>query len=56
MSILLITDILNLRARKEKELAFYTEQKDRLEVRLNFIRHELDLTDLILKMLQREHK
>ena len=35
MTILLLTDLLNQRARKEKELNFYLAAKDRLEMRLN---------------------
>jgi hypothetical protein len=42
------------RARKAKELAFYTEQKAALEIRLDFVRRELKLTDTILALIRRE--
>ncbi|HUD11129.1 MAG TPA: hypothetical protein VMS08_01860 [Candidatus Saccharimonadia bacterium] len=54
MSILLLTDIMEHRVRKVKELAFYTEQKAQLEKRLCDIRHELNLTDRILKLIKDE--
>jgi len=54
MSILLLSDIMNHRARKAKELAFYTEQKARLEAKLADIRSELNLTDRILSLIRKE--
>ena len=54
MSILLLTEILDHRARKAKELEFYTEQKARLETKLVAIRRELSLTDMILNLIRKE--
>ena len=54
MSILLLTEILDGRARKEKELAFYTREKERLEIKLAAIRCELSLTDKILMLIRAE--
>lgn len=54
MSILLLTELLDSRARKEKELAFYTQQKERLEIKLTGIRQELRLTDMILELIRKE--
>jgi hypothetical protein len=42
------------RARKVKELAFYTEQKARLEARLFTLRGEIRLTDAILDLIRKE--
>ena len=46
MSVILLTDILNLRARKAKELVYYTERKARLESKLFFLRAEIRLTEI----------
>ena len=54
MSILLLTEILDSRARKEKELIFYEREKERLEFKLVAIRSELNLTDKIIKLIRGE--
>ena len=54
MSILHFRDMLAERAERRRELAFYLAQKETLEGRLNLIRHEIRLTDDILKMIKRE--
>lgn len=52
--IILLADILDLRARQKKELAFYTEKKEKLEQKLYFINKEIELTEMILKMIEKE--
>lgn len=52
--IILIQEILASRDLKRKELAFYLEKKEELERKLNYIRHELRLTDLILELIEKE--
>lgn len=54
MAILLLQDLLDSKKRKQKELAFYTEEKQKLERRLYHIRREIALTDKILGMIKRE--
>ena len=54
MSILLLSEILDHRARKAKELEFYMQQKERLEKRLVAVRCELNLTDRILSLIRKE--
>jgi hypothetical protein len=54
MAILILQDLIDVRKRKQKELEFYTAQKKVLEARLMIVRHELDLTDKILRMIDRE--
>jgi hypothetical protein len=54
MSILLLNEIVEHRARKAKELAFYTDQKAKLEMRLCDLRRELNLTDTILALIRKE--
>ena len=52
--IVLITDLLDARARKEEELAFYTYQLEILQAKMNSIRHEINLTTTIIKMIEKE--
>lgn len=52
--ILLITDLLDAKARKEEELAFYTHQLELLEAKMNSIRYEINLTTTIIKMIEKE--
>jgi hypothetical protein len=54
MTILLLSDIIDRRLRKQKELAFYAEQKAALEVKLAQVRHEINLTDKILSLIRKE--
>lgn len=54
MSIILLRDILDSRARMVRELAFYSDKKLELERRLFNLRQEINLTDTILAMIRRE--
>jgi len=52
--IILISDLLDIRARKLKELQFYSEQLDELKVKMLYIQKEIDLTNQIIKMIETE--
>jgi hypothetical protein len=52
--IVLLKDLVDHRAQKARELQFYTEQKEKLESRLELVRRELSLTDTILAMIRKE--
>ena len=52
--IVLLEDVRGMRARKQHELAYYIEQKTKLELRLTIIREELRLTDSIIKLIERD--
>jgi hypothetical protein len=54
MSIVLISELVDHRARKATELKFYSDQKAVLEMRLAIIQGELKLTDKILAMIRKE--
>jgi hypothetical protein len=54
MTILFIRDLIDSRARKVRELAFYSDKKLELERRLFNLRQEINLTDTILAMIRRE--
>ena len=49
--IILMSDLLNLRERKLKELEFYNQQLKELELKMVFIQQEIRLTNQIIKMI-----
>ena len=52
--ILMISDLLDIRARKQKELEFYTQQLDELQLKMVFIQQEIKLTNRIIDMIEKE--
>jgi hypothetical protein len=52
--ILLMSDLLDIKARKEKELDFYSQQLKELQLKMVFIQQEINLTNQILQMIEKE--
>jgi predicted transcriptional regulator len=52
--ILMITDLLDIRARKMKELQFYNDQLEELRLKMVFIQQEINLTNKIIDMIEKE--
>jgi len=52
--IIMISELLDIRNRKIKELQFYTEQLQELKLKMHFIQQEIDLTSNIIKMIEQE--
>lgn len=52
--IILMSDLLDIKARKEQELDFYTQQLKELQVKMVFIQQEIKLTNKIIDMIERE--
>ena len=52
--IILISDFIEQKLRKEKELEFYLEQLAELEKKIGFLRREVDLTNTIIGMIKGE--
>lgn len=52
--IIMLTDILENKVRKEKELEYYQEQLEKLKQRMFFIRKDIDVTNLIINMIKQE--
>lgn len=53
-NIILITDIYELREQKEKELKYYRSKLKELEQKLFFIQKEIDLTNYIIELVEKE--
>ena len=52
--ILLINDLLDIKARKLKELEFYNQQLKELQLKMVFIQQEIGLTNKIIDMIEKE--
>lgn len=52
--ILMISDLLDIRARKMKELQFYSDQLEELRIKMLYIQKEIELTNQIIKMIETE--
>lgn len=52
--LIIISDLLDTKARKEKELAFYNEQLRELQGKMFWVQKEIDLTTDIIDMIEKE--
>ena len=52
--IIFITDLIDQRLRKEKEIEFYEEELRKIEEKLFFLRKEQSLTQFIIEIKQNE--
>ena len=49
-----ITDILETKLRKEKELEFYQQELEKLKQKMFFLQKDIDITNLIIDMIEQE--
>ncbi len=54
-TIILLSDLKDLRKQKEQELKYYTERLDELNKKLYFIRKEIELTSFIIDLIEKEN-
>ena len=52
--IILISDFIDQRTRKTQELAYYEKQLQELETKMWFLRKEIELTNLIIDIVEKE--
>ena len=52
--LILITDFIEQKLRKEKELEFYLKELAELERKIGYLRGEVDLTNTIISMIKGE--
>jgi len=52
--IILITDLIEEKLRKEQELEFYEREMQKLLTRMFYVRRDIGLTEVIIKMIERE--
>jgi hypothetical protein len=54
MKIILLKDIYDMRRRKEEELEFYHRELEKLTIKMDYLRVEMDLTNRIIDMIENE--
>jgi hypothetical protein len=54
-TIILLSDLKDLRKQKEQELKYYSERLEELNKKLFFIRKEIELTNFIIDLIEREN-
>ena len=52
--IILLSEIIESKVRKEQELEYYTKELYRIQERIGYLNKELDLTKLIIDMIEHE--
>ena len=52
--IVLLSDFIEQKFRKEKELEYYTQQLEELQKKLFFLNKEIELTNLIIDIIDKE--
>ena len=52
--IVLLSDFIEQKIRKEKELEYYTQQLEELQKKLYFLNKEIELTNLIIDIIDKE--
>lgn len=52
--LIIISDLLDTKIRKEKELAFYNDQLKELQSKMYWVKKEIDLTTNIIDMIEKE--
>jgi len=52
--LILLSDVLEQKIRKEKELEFYQQELEKLQQKMFFLRKEIDITNLCITIIQNE--
>lgn len=52
--ILILTDVIETKLRKEKELAYFQEQLEKLQQKMFFLKKDIEITNLIIKIVEQE--
>lgn len=54
-TIILLSDIIEQKVRKEKELQYYQKQLVELQEKIHFLSKEVDLTNMIIELIERDN-
>ena len=52
--LILLTDVIETKLRKEKELDFYQKELEKLQQKMFFIRKDIDITNLCIQIIEQE--
>lgn len=49
-----LTEILETKLRKERELAYYQKELEKLQQKMFFVKKDIDLTNIIIDIIEKE--
>jgi hypothetical protein len=52
--LIVLSDIIETKIRKEKELEFYQKELEKLQQKMFFIRKEIEITNLCIQIIEQE--
>lgn len=52
--LILLTDVLETKLRKEKELEFYQQELEKLQQKMFFLRKDIEITNLCINIIEQE--
>jgi hypothetical protein len=52
--LILLTDVLETKLRKEKELEFYQQELEKLQQKMFFLRKDIEITNLCIQIIEQE--
>lgn len=52
--IILLTDVIETKLRKEKELEFYQQELEKLQQKMFFLRKDIEITNLCIQIIEQE--
>lgn len=52
--LILLSDIIETRLRKEKEIEYYQKQLEKINQKMFFLKKDLEITNLIIDMIEKE--
>lgn len=53
-NLILLTDILETKLRKEKELEFYQKELEKLQQKMFFIKKDIEITNICIEIIEKE--
>ena len=53
--IIMLSEILETRVRKQKELEYYQKELEKLKEKMFFVQKDIDITNLIIDMIEKEN-
>lgn len=52
--LIILTDVLETKLRKEKELEFYQKELEKLQQKMFFLRKDIEITNLCIQIIEQE--
>ena len=52
--LIVLTDVIETKLRKEKELEFYQKELEKLEQKMFFLRKDIEITNLCIQIIEQE--